>query len=263
MQKITIIGSGNVATHLAKAFYSAGHQILQIWSREFDHAEQLASQVYAEPVNRLNLLYPTADVYILAVSDDALFDLALELKLRDALVLHTSGTVSMSVLRPISRHYGVLYAPQSFVRTVQMDYAQLPFCIEGSTPTETQQIAALAGTVSPHIHFLDSEQRRWIHLTSVMVNNFGNAINAIAQDLLNEKDIPFDILQPLIQVTAEKARLEQSEGKSLWRLQTGPAVRHDSKTIDRHRSMLKDNPQLLELYELLTSLIENHTLCKK
>ena len=132
MSTITFIGSGNVATHLAKAFHAAGHQIVQIWSREYDHAEALANQVFAEPIDKLELLYPTSDVYILAVADDALFDLALDLRLRDALVLHTAGAVSLNVLKPISRKYGVLWSPQTFIREVAMNYNEVPFCIEGS-----------------------------------------------------------------------------------------------------------------------------------
>lgn len=254
---ISIIGSGNVATHYGKAFHRAGHRIGQIWSREFDHAEQLAVQVDAEPIDKLDFLRPDADLYILAVSDDALFDLALDLRLRDAVVLHTSGSVSMSVLRPISRKHGVLWAPQSFVRTVEMDYSQLPFCIEASTPEVYSLIESLARTVSSHTYSIGGEQRQWLHLTSVMVNNFGNAVNALAQDLLQTQNIPFAILQPLVQITAEKA--QQSLDSSLWRLQTGPAVRRDEKTLDRHRSMLKDDPRLLQLYDLLTSLIEDNT----
>ena len=262
--KITFIGSGNVATHLARAFHRAGHQIVQVWSREFDHAEQLAEQVFAEPVNKLDLLYPDADVYILAISDNALFDMALDLKLREALVVHTSGSVPMGVLRPVSRKHGVLYAPQSFVRTVDMDYTTLPFCIEGATPEVCSRIEALARTVSPHIYAIDSEQRLWIHLSSVIVNNFGTALTAVAQDILHQKEIPFDILRPLVMVTAQKALATVGDDRtpnrngSLWHLQTGPAVRHDDKTIDRHRTMLKSNPQLLQLYELMTDIIQHH-----
>lgn len=264
VMKISIIGSGNVATHMGKALKAAGHQILQVWSREFDHAELLADQLFAEPINQLSLLYPDADAYLLAVSDDALFDLAIDLQLRERLVLHTSGSVGISVLRPISRKHGVLYAPQSFVRTVAMDYSQLPFCIEGSSPEVYHQIEELARSISPNCFPINSEQRLWIHLASVMVNNFGNALNAMAQDILNKKCIPFDILQPLIQITADKTlnviqQQTDSQPKSLWRLQTGPAVRHDEKTLDRHRSMLKDDNDALALYDLMTQLILDRT----
>ena len=249
--KITILGSGNVGTHLAKALYSAGHQIVQIWSREYDHAEALANQVFAEPIDRLKLLYPTSDVYILAVADDALFDLALDLKLREAVVTHTAGSVSMKVLAPISRKHGVIWSPQTFIRDVAMDYSRLPFCIEGSSDEVLRQIRELLTPVSQHIYDIDSQQRQWLHLAAVMTNNFGNAINALAQDLLEEHDIPFEILHPLIEMTAEKLK-----HGGLWQQQTGPARRQDQKTIDRHRSMLVEDEKVLRLYELMTEIIQ-------
>ena len=257
MSTITFIGSGNVATHLAKALHAAGHQILQIWSREYDHAEHLANQVFAEPIDRLNLLYPTADVYILAVTADALFDLALDLKLRDAIVLHTAGSVSLRVLQPISRKHGVIWSPQTFIRDVAMDYSELPFCIEGSSPEVEKSIRTLLEPVSTHIFHIDTQQRQWLHLAAVMTNNFGNAINALAQDILQQHGIPFEILHPLITMTAEKIK----QG-GLWQQQTGPARRQDQKTIDNQRRLIADNKQLLALYDLLTDTIQENTLKK-
>jgi len=255
MSTITFIGSGNVATHLATAFHRAGHQILQVWSREYDHAESLANRVFAEPIDRLSLLYTNADVYILAVTDDALFDLALDLKLRDALVLHTAGAVSLRVLQPISRRHGVVWSPQTFIRDVALDYPSLPFCIEGSSSEVTDTIRELVATVSTHVYDVSTEQRKWLHLAAVMTNNFGNAINAIAQDLLQEHGLPFEILHPLIETTAEKLK-----HGSLWRQQTGPARRHDQKTIDNQRSLLADDARLLQLYDLMTELIQTNTI---
>ena len=256
--KITILGSGNVATHLAKAFYGAGYQILQIWSREYDHAEALANQVFAEPIDKLKLLYPTADIYVLAVADDALFDLALDLKLRDAIVLHTAGSVSLKVLAPISRKHGVIWSPQTFIRDVAMDYSSLPFCIEGSSDEVEERIRQLLEPVSQHIYTTDTEQRKWLHLAAVITNNFGNAINALAQDLLQDHNIPFEIMHPLIEMTAEKLK-----HGGLWQQQTGPARRQDQKTIDNQRSLLADNPQMLKLYDLMTEIIQGKTVSAK
>lgn len=252
--KISILGSGNVATHLAKAFHNAGYQILQIWSREYDHAEVLANQVFAEPIDRLSLLYPTADVYILAVTDDALFDLALDLRLRDAIVLHTAGSVSTKVLQPISRKHGVIWSPQTFIRDVSMDYASLPFCIEGSSADVEEQIRQLLLPISQHIYVIDTQQRQWLHLAAVMTNNFGNAINALAQDILIAHNIPFEILHPLIEITAEKIK-----HGGLWQQQTGPARRQDNKTLDNQRRLIADDERLLRLYDFLTEMIQEKT----
>lgn len=258
MSTITFIGSGNVATHLARAFHTAGHQIVQIWSREYDHAEALANQVFAEPIDKLGLLYPTADVYILAVADDALFDLALDLQLRDALVLHTAGGVSLNVLKPISRKYGVLWSPQTFIRDVAMNYGEVPFCIEGCNEATEKAIMELAKSVSKNVYPIDSQQRQWLHLAAVMVNNFGNCINALAQDLVTEHGMDFAILHPLVTLTAEKIK----QG-NLWQQQTGPARRRDQKTIDNQRRLLADNEQMLALYDLMTKQIEDNTASKQ
>lgn len=267
MKTITLLGSGNVGSHLARAFHAAGYQILQVWSREFDHAEALASQVFAEPINKLSLLYPTADVYILAVADDALFDLALDLRLRDALVLHTAGSVSLRVLQPISRRHGVLWSPQTFIRDVPMTYSDLPFCIEASSPAVEAQMRDLLAPVSQHLYSVDTQQRQWLHLAAVMTNNFGNAINALAQELLQRKGLPFEILHPLVTMTAEKVKLDTAADSErpagLWQQQTGPARRQDQKTLDAQRRLLADEPLLLDLYDLMTHLIQSRTIKQK
>ena len=244
-----------MGTHLALALHQAGHQIVQIWSREYDHAEAVANRVFAEPIDRLNLLYPTSDIYILAVTDDALFDLGLDLRLRDALVVHTAGSVSMSVLKQVSRRHGVVWSPQTFIRQNSMNYSELPFCIEGSTPDVEEEIRQFLLPVSQHIFSVSTEQRKWLHIAAVMTNNFGNAINAVAKDLLDKHGIPFEILHPLIEMTADKLK-----HGDLWLQQTGPARRQDQKTIDNQRALLADDAPTLQLYDLFTAIIQQHTL---
>lgn len=250
-RSISFIGSGNVATHLALAVHAAGHVVRQVFSREFDHAALLASRIGAHPIDNPSLIDPTAEVFILAVSDDALYDLALDLRLSEALVLHTSGTTPATVLKPLSRRYGVVWSPQTFVRDIAMDYSRLPLCIEGCTPAVEAEIEDLFSTVSANLHKLSYEQRRWAHLAAVMVNNFGNAINAMAQDLMQQHGMDFSMLRPLADGTVRKM-----DYGPLWPQQTGPARRHDQKTIDAQRRLLADNPQMLQLYDLLTGIIQ-------
>ena len=248
---LSIIGSGNVATHLALALHQAGLPLRQVLSREFDHAALLASRIGAQPIDNVKHLDSQSDVYLLAVNDDALYDLALDLRLPDALVLHTSGSTPATVLKAVSRRYGVVWSPQTFVRDIAMDYSRLPLCIEGSTPKVLQEIEALFSPVSAHLHHLDFEQRRWAHLAAVFVNNFGNAINALAQETLEQHGIDFSILRPLAEGTVRKM-----DYGPLWPQQTGPARRHDQKTIDSQRRLLADNPRLLQFYDLLTEIIQ-------
>ena len=249
--RISFIGSGNVATHLALAFYGCGHVVEQVWSRNIDHANLLAARVEAQPVSDLGKLLGNADAYILAIPDDVLFELAGDLRLGNALLLHTSGATPIEVLKHCSTRYGVLWAPQSFVRDAAMDYSELPFCIEGSDPKAEEEIAALAGTVSSHIYRTSLGQRQYLHLAAVFVNNFTNGLYAVAQQVCREQDVPFEILYPIIQTTARKAQW----GDVRYQL-TGPAVRNDRKTIDAHRRLLAHDRQMLEVYDLMTELVQ-------
>lgn len=251
-KSISIIGSGNVATHLALALFSAGHVVKQVLSREYDHAQLLAQRVGAQPVNRIELLEPGADIYILAVGDDALYDLALDLSLPQSIVVHTSGSTPADVLKPVSRRYGVVWSPQTFVRDIAMNYSHLPICIEGCNEAVADELQALFGTFTDNMHRLTFEQRRWAHLAAVVVSNFGNAVNAVAQDIMQQHDLDFNILRPLAEQTIRKW-----DYGDLRSQQTGPAVRRDEKTLNAQRRLLLDHPQWLELYNLLTDIIQS------
>ncbi|MGX8712531.1 MAG: Rossmann-like and DUF2520 domain-containing protein [bacterium] len=250
---ISFIGSGNVATHLALAFHAEGYSIRQVFSREYDHAALLAGRVGAQPVDKVSLLDAASDIYLLAVNDDALYDLALDLRFPQALVLHTSGSTPTTVLKPVSHRFGVVWSPQTFVRDIAIDYSTLPLCIEGNTPSVEDEIETLCASVSRNIHHLDFQQRLWAHLAAVMVNNFGNAINALAQELAESHGIDFSILRPLAEMTVKKM-----DYGPLWAQQTGPARRHDEKTLDVQRRLLVDDPKLLHLYNLMTEIIQQN-----
>ena len=213
----------------------------------------MASRVGAQPINKSSLLDDKSDVYLLAVNDDALYDLALDLRLPNALVLHTSGSTPATVLKPISRRY--VWSPQTFVRDLAMDYSRLPLCIEGSNAKVESDIEQLFSSVSNHIYHLDFEQRRWAHLAAVMVSNFGNAINALAQEALEQHGIDFSILRPLAEGTVRKM-----DYGPLWPQQTGPARRHDQKTLDAQRRLLATDPHLLQLYDMMTEIIQSHDI---
>lgn len=250
---ISVVGSGNVATHLALALHQAGCEVRQVLSRSIDHAQLLARRVDARAVCRWQQLDEDADVYLLAVPDDALYELALDLRLPGALVIHTSGSTPLSVLKPVSDRAGVVWSPQTFVRDIAMDYSLLPLCIEGSCPDVEQQIQALFAQVSTNIFRLDHQHRRQAHLAAVWVSNFVNAINATAQEIMRQAGLDFDMLRPLAEQT-----LSKWDYGNLWLQQTGPAIRHDDKTLDAQRRLLSQSrPDLLPLYDDLTALIQS------
>ena len=251
---ISIVGAGNVATHLALALHGVGCTIRQVLARSLDHAQLLARRVDAQPICDWRRLDEDADVYLLAVGDDALYDLALDLRLPNALVVHTSGSTPLSVLKPVSRHHGVLWSPQTFVRDIAMDYRHLPLCIEASTPQDESALENLTQLISPCVYHLDYEQRRHAHLAAVMVSNFVNAINATAHDYLDSHGLNPEMLRPLAEQT-----LAKWDYGNLWLQQTGPAARRDEKTLDAQRRLLAKDPELLALFDQLTSLIQSHT----
>ena len=249
--RISFIGSGNVATHLALAMKQRGHTVDQVWSRNLEHAQCLASRVEARPIDNLSSLNPNANIYIIAVTDDALFELAPSLKLGDALVLHTSGATPMGVLRAASSRYGVLWSPQSFIRDVAIEYNQLPFCIEGCNKKTEDDIEEFIGMISSHIYRTTHQQRQYLHLASVFVNNFTNGLYAVAQILCEKHHVPFEILYPIILTTAKRVQW----GDVRYQL-TGPAVRGDEKTLNAHRRLLAENTQMLEVYDEFTRLLQ-------
>ncbi len=250
---ISIVGSGNVATHLALALHHAGHTIRQVLSRSYDHSRLLALRVDAQPIDSWRQLDDDAEIFLLAVNDNSLYDLALDLRLPSAIVVHTSGTTPANILRDISRRNGVVWSPQTFVRDIAMDYRHLPLCIEGSDQKTEAVITDLFATVSDNLHHLDYEQRRHAHLAAVMVSNFVGAINATAQQYMLDNNLDFDMLRPLAEQT-----LRKWDYGDLWRQLTGPAIRRDDSTIAAQRRLLAERPDLLKLYDTLTELIQQH-----
>ena len=249
--RISFIGSGNVATHLALAMRQRGHVVDQVWSRNIEHAQYLANRIEAQPIDDLSQLHSNANIYIIAIHDDAILDIALNLHLDKALVLHTSGATPINVLNHTSHRYGVMWSPQSFVRDVAIEYNELPFCIEGCNKKTEDDIEEFVSMISPHIYRTTYQQREYLHLCSVFVNNFTNGLYAIAQILCDKHNVPFEILYPIILTTAKRVQW----GDVRYQL-TGPAVRGDEKTINTHRRLLAENAQMLSVYDEFTRLLQ-------
>ncbi|MBO7541185.1 MAG: NAD(P)-binding domain-containing protein, partial [Bacteroidales bacterium] len=130
--KIVVVGSGNVATHFARAFHASGNDIAQVYSRNIAHAQVLASQLDAQAVDSFSDLADDAHLYLLAIPDDALYEVVTQISPKQGIVVHTSGSVPMDVLKPLSAKIGVVYSPQTFVKSLEMNYSELPFCLEAS-----------------------------------------------------------------------------------------------------------------------------------
>lgn len=234
--KIDIIGRGNVAVHLKQAFDNIG--------------------VDAAIINphTLDTLRRDADFIIISVSDNAIKEVAKRIPSDTlAIVAHTSGTTGIEVFENAGYRHGVFYPLQTFTKGVPLRYDVIPIYVEGCDEETENRLARLAGVISRTVRHADSGKRRALHVASVFACNFTNHLWAIAEELLGSEGMEFGDLEPLVKETARKA-FETGPAKG----QTGPAIRHDSVTIDRHLEMLADRSGLADIYKTLTESIQNH-----
>lgn len=230
MISVTIVGKGNVGTHLWKAFHNAeGIVATQMDSRE------------------LNAL-ATSDVTIIAVSDNAIGEVSS--KINNSFVVHTSGSVSLNELKN-SGNKGVFYPLQTFTKEKEVDFSSIPFCLEVQDSKDLPLLEALVTALNGKIYHINSEQRKSIHVAAVFVNNFTNHMYTIASDICKQYHVPFEILEPLILETSEKIKT-----LSPLEAQTGPAKRNDTETIQNHLNLLNQSQQ--EIYTKLTESIQAH-----
>ena len=248
MIKVSIIGYGNVGSHLLSTFEKIPQlEIVQFYNR---NAEKL-STYRGKTAGTTSLQdLEEADIYFLTVKDDAIAEVALQLKDRKGLVVHTSGAVAVEVLNSLT-NYGVFYPLQSFSKGKQVDFSKIPICLEANTKGNLAILEQVATMVSERVYQIDSQQRKQIHVAAVFVNNFVNQMYSIGETICEQHKIPFEILHPLILETAQK--VQQHSPK---KVQTGPAIRGDEKTIETHKKNLTS--EQATVYSLLSDYIQNN-----
>lgn len=251
--KIVFIGSGNVATHLAIAAKQKGHCILQVYSRSAENARLLAEKVNASYSDTLSQINSSADIYIFSIKDDALGQVLAEMPITKGFWIHTAGSVSINIFRPYHDRYGVLYPLQTFSKKREIDFEKIPLFIEANDSKVCEQLQEFACGLSPIVHYIESEKRRYMHLAAVFACNFVNHMYAIAAQLLEKNQIPFDMLLPLIDETA--AKIHQMHPREA---QTGPAIRFDEQVMNRHIDLI-DDPCIKELYLLISQSIRKYS----
>ncbi|TDQ29950.1 Rossmann-like and DUF2520 domain-containing protein [Tenacibaculum caenipelagi] len=248
MIKIAIIGGGNVATHLANAFSKTNYvSLVQVCARNIEQIEHLKN--VTSITNSIELL-KKADVYVIAVSDDAIGSVSNKINHQNSLIVHTSGSVEMQSIQTKGRK-GVFYLLQSFSKNKKVNFDEIPFCLEAENESDLQLLETLAKSIGKKIYHINSEQRKQLHVAAVFVNNFTNHMYKIGADICNKHQVPFEVLQPLIKETAQKiTKLSPEEA------QTGPAKRNDQKTIQNHLALL--NAEQQEIYKLITKSIQQN-----
>lgn len=260
--KITIIGAGNVAWHLAKALERAKVVVHEIYARDIRQATALTDVLYAAvAVNSLDFSRSKSEVFFLCVSDDALESLASQLLLPDgAILVHTSGARPLSVLNGATSLYhgnrvdcGVFYPLQTFSREVPVDFEQVPVLVESEDKNALTVLTGLARKLSKTVVRVNAHERLVYHVSAVFSCNFTNHLWAISKEILESEGQDFTLLKPLIAETVNK----MMEARHPAEVQTGPALRRDKRTIEAHLGFLRDDEDLMRVYSTLTESISD------
>jgi predicted short-subunit dehydrogenase-like oxidoreductase (DUF2520 family) len=249
-EKIVLIGSGNVAGYLARSLYASGHKIDMVYSRTRKNAQMLAEKVNAGWTDKIGVIDSDAGIWIFALTDTATIDKVRNSGFKDALLLHTAGSLPAGIFSGHAKDYGVLYPLQTFSRQQDPGLSDVPLCIESNTVRGLARIRELAESISSMVRDVDSEERLWLHAGAVFACNFANHMYRLASEISSRTDIPFEIFHPLILETARKAA-ENSPQKA----QTGPAQRNDMIIIKKHMDLLSFSPELKNIYNQLTESI--------
>jgi predicted short-subunit dehydrogenase-like oxidoreductase (DUF2520 family) len=259
---LSIIGTGNMAWHLAKVFEKQGFNISEIYGRDLSKANNLALSVYdSKIVDDLDFSESTADVFFLCVSDDAIEDICSRILLpAGAIIVHTSGAKSLAILTETLKVYhdvevnsGVFYPLMTFTKGLDVDFSQVPICIEAENPATEKVLLEIAKAISNDIYLINSEERAVLHVSAVFACNFTNHLWALSKEILESEDLDFDMLKPIITETLRKAL----KAKHPADVQTGPAIRADEATLNTHLEFLNDDPDLTKVYKTLSESIKD------
>ncbi len=251
IQRVVILGSGNVATHLARSFLQADITVQQIYSRNIKNARALADELKVPYTSRLDELSDNVDLYIFAVSDSAIPEILAQTSWNGRFLVHTSGSIPANIFQPFTPVYGVLYPFQTFTRDFPIDLTRVPFFIEASDNTCTMLLKQLANKLTTEIYEVDSQTRLFIHLAGVFANNFTNHMLAIAQKILDEHQLPASILNALVEQTFKKA-----SQIGPYRSQTGPAIRRNTEILHKHIQLLESHPEWQKIYTFVSESIQ-------
>ena len=255
IKQITLIGSGNVAHHLGKAFKSAGIKIDCVYSRNIENAESLAEELESFAVDQINNLPSYSDLYLFAVNDSSIGYLAKQLS--DCCgynlnVVHTSGMESVDVFKEHFNTYGSFYPLQTFTKDRSLNIREVPFFITSNESGFENKLYDLATSIADSAKLVSDSDRKALHVSAVFANNFTNYLYSISKDILLKENLDFELIFPLIKETTRKIL----SGENPSDIQTGPAIRKDEKTINDHLDYLKKFPEYKKLYTLMTKSIQ-------
>ncbi len=252
---IVIIGAGNVATHIARSLVACGVVPRQIWSRTMESALQLAGECDCQAVSDWDSVVVDADIYVVAVVDNKLESVVAELghRIRNGVVVHTAGSMSISVFDGHCRRYGVFYPMQTFSKSKKVNFHRIPCFVEASSPEVLLVVKTFAGMLSQYVYEMSSADRQWLHVAAVFSCNFANACYCMADKVLRSHGLDFSVMLPLVEETTKKLSVLRPD-----EAQTGPAVRGDLNVMERHLRMLGSQSELGRIYSLMSEYISNN-----
>ncbi|MEO9144519.1 MAG: Rossmann-like and DUF2520 domain-containing protein [Ginsengibacter sp.] len=251
--RVVMLGSGNVATVLCEVIVKAGHDIVQVVSRDEDHAKSLASSYFASAALLTAEAFADADIYIVALNDAALDHVEKIPALKNKFVVHTAGAISINVLKDCSDTYGILYPLQSLSK-YSNHIPEIPLLVDGNNQETLHRVLGFAKTISNKVVEADDLERLNYHVAAVFVSNFANHLYALAEVFCGKERLDFKNLFPLVEET--NIRMKEI---SPFLTQTGPAIRDDIFTLNKHLQALSSNPDMKYLYlKLSESIIKFH-----
>ena len=246
MKSIILIGSGNVATHLGLSLLNEGYKITQVWSKRLKNADILAKKLNSSATNDLNNLQ-NADLYIVAIKDDALESVIQQLNVTN--IIHTSGSIGLEIFNAKFANYGIIYPLQTFNKDLALNLSETPICIEANNELFKNKLINISSKLSEKVVVINSEQRKQLHIAAVFACNFTNHMFVIADDILTKSNLDFKLLLPIINQTIIKLNKNKPS-----EVQTGPAKRKDKKIIQNHINDISNN-KIKEVYNIISNLI--------
>ncbi|UJP65471.1 Rossmann-like and DUF2520 domain-containing protein [Mongoliitalea daihaiensis] len=254
---IAIIGTGNIAWHLSSALEDAGHNVTEVYGRDIQKAIKITSKLYTtEAIDSLDFSESEAEIFILAVSDDAVASVADSIILpENSILVHTSGTLPIDVLGYSSASYtGIFYPLQTFTKGRGLDFSEVPFLVEADDAEVLRKLKNLAKSLSDLVYVVRSKDRKALHVAAVFASNFSNHMIRLSEEIMARQGLDFEMLKPLIIESISKS-LELGAKKA----QTGPARREDFDTMEEHYRFLNYNEQVAEIYRLISQdIIDSH-----
>ena len=256
--KVVMIGAGNLATQLSLSMLRLPNiQFVQVYSHTMAHAEELAGCLGTVACNHPKKVRNDADLYVFALKDAVLEDIAASIPGNEGLWIHTAGSMPMELFANYTKRYGVLYPLQTFSRHRNVNFSSIPLFLECKQKSDYLILEGLAKQLSDKVQFLSSDSRRYLHLAAVFACNFTNHMYVLAGQLLNSAGVSENLLFPLIDETAAKIH-----DMSPINAQTGPAVRYDENVLQKHLELLSEanQPNMQVIYQLLSQSIHQYSM---